>query len=64
VRNATPEKAGRSPARRIVVGQAGTDGCAEGFGGLIAADGDERPVIRQVRMRLTQEGQQGKTVVR
>ena len=58
------KKQGVRLLRRIVVGQAGTDGCAEGFGGLIAADGDERPVIRQVRMRLTQEGQQGKTVVR
>lgn len=26
---------------RIVVGQAGTDGCAEGFGGLLAAGGDK-----------------------
>ena len=49
---------------RIVVGQAGTDGCAEGFGGLLAAGGDKRLVIRQIRMRFTQERQQGKTVIR
>jgi DNA topoisomerase III len=34
------------------------------FGGLLAAGGDKRLVIRQIGMRLTQEGQQGKTVVR
>ena len=49
---------------RIVVGQAGMDGCAEGFGGMVTTGGDERLVIRQIRMRFTQERQQGKTVIR
>ena len=32
---------------RIVVGQAGMDGCAEGFGGMVTTGGDERLVIRK-----------------
>ena len=46
------KKQGVRLLRRIVVGQAGTDGCAEGFGGLIAADGDERPVMFRTAPRL------------